>query len=308
MDDWIPHSYHRAKLLIVDDQALNIRILHHIFYESCDVFMATDGEQAIACCRAQLPDLVLLDVVMDGVDGHEVCRRLKNDPVTKTIPIIFITAQQEEADEVMGLELGAVDFITKPFNPTIVRARVRTQLMLKAQSDYLRSLALVDGLTGVANRRKFDEDLILAWRHACRSQTALALILVDVDYFKAFNDHYGHQAGDECLKAIALAISRSLRRPEDLVARYGGEEFVCILPDTDIAGALKIAGNIQSKVRLMSIEHTASLVAPIVSVSIGVGVQSPDVQASPAQLIEIADKQLYQAKNSGRDRISFPLD
>lgn len=306
MENWIPHSFNRPKLLIVDDQPLNIRILHQLFHNHCDVFMATDGEQAIAICQAQLPDLVLLDVVMDGIDGHEVCKQLKQDALTKAIPIIFITAQREEAAEVIGLELGAVDFITKPFNPTIVSARVRTHLTLKAQSDYLRSLALIDGLTGVANRRKFDDDLLAAWRQGCRTQTPVSLVLLDVDYFKPFNDYYGHQAGDMCLKAIAAAMSDAVRRPEDLVARYGGEEFACILPNTDLSGSLKIAENIQKRVRALGIEHASSPVAPTVSVSMGIALVLPDFDTRPDALITLADSNLYLAKNYGRDRI-FPL-
>jgi PleD family two-component response regulator len=206
METWLPHPHNRPKLLIVDDQSTNIRVLHELFREDCDVFMATSGEQAITVCQTQLPDLILLDVVMDDVDGHEVCRRLKADPVTQGIPIIFITAQQRDSDEALGLELGAVDFISKPINPIIVRARVRTHLTLKLQNDLLRSMALMDGLTGVANRRKFDEDISADWRQCFREQKPLSLILADVDYFKRYNDRYGHLAGDGCLKSVAQAL------------------------------------------------------------------------------------------------------
>jgi diguanylate cyclase (GGDEF)-like protein len=303
METWLPHSFNRPKLLIVDDQPTNIRVLHELFREDCDVFMATGGEQAISVCQTQLPDLILLDVVMEGMDGHEVCRRLKVDPMTQGIPIIFITAQHQESDEVLGLELGAVDFITKPINTTIVRARVRTHLTLKIQSDLLRSMALMDGLTGVANRRKFNEDILADWRLCFREQKPLSLILVDVDYFKRYNDHYGHPAGDGCLKSIAQALSEAVRRPYDLVARYGGEEFACVLPNTALSGAVEIAERMRERVRTLGIEHAASDVDRVVTISLGVATLTPTRDLEFQALIEAADKQLYEAKNAGRARV-----
>ncbi|MBK5418643.1 diguanylate cyclase [Pseudomonas sp. TH31] len=308
METWLPHSFNRPKLLIVDDQPTNIRVLHELFREDCDVFMATSGEQAISVCQSQLPDLILLDVVMEGMDGHEVCRRLKVDPVTQGIPIIFITAQQQESDEELGLGLGAVDFISKPINPTIVRARVRTHLTLKLQSDLLRSMALMDGLTGVANRRKFNEDILADWRLCFREQKPLSLILVDVDYFKRYNDQYGHQAGDGCLKSIAQALSETVRRPYDLVARYGGEEFACVLPNTVLSGAVEIAERMQERVRALGIEHSASDVDRVVTISLGVATLTPTGDLEFQALIEAADKQLYEAKSAGRARVcSSPM-
>ncbi|WP_256666097.1 diguanylate cyclase [Pseudomonas sp. B14-6] len=303
METWLPHSFNRPKLLIVDDQPTNIRVLHELFREDCDVFMATSGEQAISVCQAQLPDLILLDVIMEGMDGHEVCRRLKVDPMTQGIPIIFITAQQQESDEVLGLELGAVDFITKPINTTIVRARVRTHLTLKLQSDLLRSMALIDGLTGVANRRKFNEDILADWRQCFREQKPLSLILVDVDYFKRYNDRYGHQAGDDCLKSVAQTLSETVRRPYDLVARYGGEEFACVLPNTFLSGAVEIAERMQERVRTLGIEHSASDVDRVLTISLGVATLTPTGELGFEALIEAADKQLYEAKNAGRARV-----
>ena len=304
METWLPHSFKRPKLLIVDDQPTNIRVLHELFREDCDVFMATSGEQAIGVCQNQLPDLILLDVVMEGMDGHEVCRRLKVDPMTQGIPIIFITAQQQESDEVLGLELGAVDFISKPINPTIVRARVRTHLTLKLQNDLLRSMALMDGLTGVANRRKFDEEILADWRQCFREQKPLSLILVDVDYFKRYNDRYGHLAGDGCLKSVAQALSETVRRPYDLVARYGGEEFACVLPNTVLSGAVEIAERMQARVRTLGIEHSASDVDRVVTISLGVATLTPTGELGFEALIEAADKQLYEAKSGGRARVS----
>lgn len=305
MEAWLPLTHVRPKLLIVDDQPTNIRVLHELFREYCHVFMATNGEQAINLCQTQLPDLILLDVVMEGVDGHEVCRRLKADPLTRAIPIIFITAQQQDSDEVLGLELGAVDFISKPINAVIVRARVRTHLTLKLQSDLLRTLAMMDGLTGVANRRKFDEHLISDWRQCFREQKPLSLIMVDVDFFKRFNDRYGHQAGDACLRAVAQALAEAVRRPYDLVARYGGEEFACILPNTDLPGAIEIAEKMQARIRGLGIEHAASDVDRVVTISLGVASITPAGDLDWQQLITMADKQLYEAKIKGRARVCF---
>lgn len=238
----------KPTMLVVDDQPLNIRLIHELFNEEFEVFMATDGIKAVKKAQELLPDLVLLDVVMPNLDGFEVCRILKSNPVTSAIPVIFITGNFNEADEITGFEVGGSDFIHKPINPVITRARVKTQLALKQQSDRLRSIALTDGLTGVANRRSFDRELASLWRQAQRNQLPLSLIMLDVDYFKRYNDHYGHQAGDACLQQIAEAMQQPLNRPQDFVARYGGEEFACILPATDAAGARYIAEQLRREV------------------------------------------------------------
>lgn len=303
MQTWLEHFKVRPKLLVVDDQRINILVLNELFREDCDVFMATSGEQALQVCRAQLPDLVLLDVQMDGIDGYEVCRRLKADAETRDIPVIFITAQGGEADEVRGLQLGAVDFIAKPINPVIVRARVQTHLTLKLQSDILRSMALLDGLTGVANRRKFDEQLLRDWRQSQREQTSLSLILVDVDHFKRYNDHYGHQAGDAALQAVARVLTSTLRRPHDLLARYGGEEFVGVLPNTGLSEAVELAERMQAGVRALNLEHLGTPEAQVVTISLGVATVVARSDLAPQALVEAADQQLYAAKQAGRARV-----
>jgi len=303
MQTWLAHFKVRPKLLVVDDQRINILVLNELFREDCDVFMATSGEQALQVCRAQLPDLVLLDVQMDGIDGYEVCRRLKADAESRNIPVIFITAQGGEADEVRGLQLGAVDFIAKPINPVIVRARVQTHLTLKLQSDILRSMALLDGLTGVANRRKFDEQLLRDWRQSQREQTSLSLILVDVDHFKRYNDHYGHQAGDAALQAVARVLTSTLRRPHDLLARYGGEEFVGVLPNTGLSEAVELAERMKAGVRALNLEHSGSPEAQVVTISLGVATVVARSDLAPQALVEAADQQLYAAKQAGRARV-----
>jgi diguanylate cyclase (GGDEF)-like protein len=297
-----PMAGRRPRLLVVDDQPVNIQALYQAFAADHQVLMATSGEQALALCASQQPDLVLLDVVMPGLDGHEVCRRLQADAATRDIPVIFVTAHSDEEAETLGLELGAVDFISKPINPQVVRARVRTHLTLKAQSDLLRHWVYIDGLTGVHNRRHFDERLATEWARAARSGQPLSVVLLDVDLFKRYNDRHGHLAGDDCLRQVAAALQANLRRPADLVARYGGEEFVCLLPDTALAGAVKLAEQLGTAVQALHIEHGDSTVAPVVTVSLGVCTQDDHLPGSAADLLRAADAQLYRAKSEGRNR------
>jgi len=289
-------------VLIVDDQPINIQALYRIFSPDHRVLMATSGAKALTLCKEDPPDLVLLDVVMPEMDGHEVCARLKADEATRNIPVIFITSHTDADEETKGLELGAVDFIAKPVNPAVVRARVKTHLTLKAHADLLRQMVFIDGLTGVANRRCFDERLGTEWLRAARSALPLALLMLDVDHFKRFNDRYGHLAGDECLRRVALAIKDGLLRPGDLVARYGGEEFACILPGTDFEGALAVAAGIEQCVRGLQIEHADSDVSNVVTISIGVSMSLPERDGDPTRLLALADAQLYRAKHTGRGR------
>lgn len=292
----------KPRLLVVDDQPINIQVMNQIFAADHQVFMATSGLQAMAFCRAHPPDLVLLDIVMPVMDGFEVCAALKADADTCDIPVIFVTAHTEPAQETHGLALGAVDFITKPINPAVVRARVKTQLTLKFQSDLMHKLVFLDGLTGVFNRRYFDQQLAIETSRSVRARSALALIMLDVDFFKRFNDRYGHQAGDDCLRLIAQTLKESLRRPADLVARYGGEEFACILPDTGYADAMLMARELEQIVRQKQIPHADSNAAKVVTISLGVAGFSGVAPADAQGLLALADAQLYAAKHAGRAR------
>lgn len=301
------NGHPRPKMLIVDDQPLNIKMLNELFNDQFEIYMATEGEQALDRAGELLPDLILLDVMMPGIDGYEVCHKLKLDPVTSHIPVIFITGQLEEEDEVRGFLMGGADFIRKPINPTITRARVNTHLALKKQTDKLRNYALIDGLTGIANRRRFDEDIEIVWRESLRTVRPISMLMLDVDYFKLFNDRYGHQTGDSCLQSVATTIAASLQRPRDLVARYGGEEFACILPDTNSEGAVKVAEKILENVRALRIRHAASAVGDYLSVSIGAVTKVPRTEIGFEKLIEEADNQLYIAKERGRNQIAFSV-
>lgn len=295
----------KPRLLVVDDQPINIQALYQVFATDCQVLMATDGAKALSLCREQLPDLVLLDVQMPGMDGYEVCAQLKADPQLADLPVIFVTAHQDAEAETRGLTAGAVDFIAKPFNPAVVRARVRTHLVLKLQTDLLRQQAMLDGLTGLFNRRAFDERFEAEFRRARRSKTSLALMMVDVDFFKRYNDHYGHPAGDDCLRGVALALRCGVKRPGDLVCRYGGEEFACVLPETDAAGALHIADLLEQTVRSLATPHATSDIADVVTISVGVAVGMPGEEGSAESMIQLADRQLYLAKSLGRGRSSL---
>jgi diguanylate cyclase (GGDEF)-like protein len=308
MDVLLDSSHGKPKLLVVDDQPINIQVMHQIFGADFQVFMATSGAQALAICQANPPDLVLLDVVMPGMDGFEVCSQLKSNDATCNIPVIFVTAHTDAAQETHGLSLGAVDFIAKPVNPAVVRARVRTQLTLKFQSDLLRKLVFLDGLSGVFNRRYFDQQLVIEWARSTRSSSPLSVIMIDVDHFKLFNDRYGHQAGDDCLRLIAVTLKSSLRRPADLVARYGGEEFACILPDTAFDDALVLANELERRVRAQGIPHAESSVGGVVTVSIGLATRTVDSGGDASALVGLADAQLYCAKQTGRGRVcAMPL-
>jgi len=304
-----PYPATPLRILVVDDQAINVHAINEIFKDDYEVLMATDGLQAIKICNSQYPDLVLLDVIMPEMSGHEVCLQITNNPATEHIPIIFVTSQDQDIDESFAFEIGAVDFITKPINPVTVQARVKTHLALKLQNDFLRSIAHIDGLTGVFNRRRFDEDLELSWKQCLREQQPLSLILIDLDQFKRFNDHYGHVAGDACLRSIAQALKEMPHRPRDLFARYGGEEFGYILPNTPYSGALHCANRILEITHALQIEHLESDASDIMTISMGVATIQPTKELSPTYFIEQTDKALYQAKENGRDQfVSIDLN
>lgn len=294
----------KARLLVVDDQPIHLQVLYRALSADHQLFMATSGAQAMKVVREQNPDLVLLDVVMPDMDGFEVLRQLKGSLETASIPVIFVTAHGGDEIETQCLLAGAVDFISKPVNPSVVRARVKTHLTLKFQSDFLRDMAFLDGLTGVSNRRQFDERLPVEWGRALRNGSSLTLIMIDVDSFKSYNDHYGHQAGDDCLRQIAAVLKGALRRPADLLARYGGEEFVCLLPDTGFDDGMVMGQRLLGAVKSLAIPHHFSAAEPVVTISLGVATRESLSQDSRVSyLLSLADSQLYLAKHSGRAQV-----
>ena len=307
----------QPRILLVDDVPVNIKILSRILRENYKIFFTTVGKEVVDIAIAKKPDLILLDIMMPEMDGYDVCAKLKANVATAQIPVIFLTALDDQENETKGLEMGAVDYITKPINPAIVRARVSNHIRLRQEikerrhaeaelekaNQILRQLAALDGLTGIANRRAFDETMQREWLRCARDKLPLTLVLIDVDFFKQYNDTYGHQAGDEVLKQIAQVFSAGLYRPADSAARYGGEEFALILPDTDASGGMMIAEKMRAQVQALNIQAANSKVAAEVTISLGLVAAVPESSVLWATMLEIADKALYEAKQTGRNRI-----
>lgn len=289
----------RPLLLAVDDEPVNLRVIVDALGADYRVRTASSGAQALKIAAVEPPDLVLLDVKMPGMDGYEVCRRLKGDADMQDIPIVFVTTLSDEHHETRGLEAGAVDYIAKPVRSRVLRARVRAHLYVKGKQDRFAALSRVDALTGIANRRRFDEALRVEWRRNLRARSPLALVMCDIDRFKSFNDAHGHVAGDRCLRRVAHAIAEAMRRPSDLAARFGGEEFAALLSDTDRDGARRVAEAIREGVA----RSNRSVPEPAVTISCGVACVVPSVASTPASLLERADACLYGAKTSGRNRV-----
>ena len=312
-------------ILVVDDNPNNIKFLGNLLMtQEYEIGVALSGHDALTFTAEHLPDLILLDIMMPGLDGYQVCRKLKESSLTKDIPVIFITAKVEQEDIIKGLEIGAVDYIKKPFNTTELLIRIKTHLDLKFSrekleeevqkkaiiqkelervNNELQQLSNLDGLTKIANRRNFDNYLKKEAKIAKRENKTLSIIMCDVDHFKNYNDTYGHQMGDTCLQKIAAAISDACKRPGDLAARYGGEEFVVILPDTTPEGTLKIANAIKHNIEALQIPHSSSLVNPFVTISMGIATMPISDEKSTETLIFKSDKALYKAKHNGRNNI-----
>lgn len=291
------------KVLIVDDMPTNITMLVGALGDDYTLQVAINGEDALEAVAEDPPDIILLDVNMPLLSGMEVCRRLKARPDTSGIPIIFVTGLDEEEDELFGLSLGAADYVTRPYSIPILKARLQTHLKLKEYRDILELNTYQDALTGLPNRRRFDEFLAHHWALAQRGQAPLAIILIDIDHFKIYNDHFGHQTGDSCLKQVGQALWSIKRRTPDLVARYGGEEFVCVLPGTSEEGAMVVAEQLREAVAGMQLPHAPSSAIAHVTVSVGVSSRIVIQSELKSSLVEEADRALYKAKNAGRDRV-----
>lgn len=328
-------SNERANILIVDDRPENLISLKALLEdESVDIFTANSGEEALSIMIEKEFSLVLLDVQMPGMDGFEVASLMKGMKKTRNIPIIFVTAISKEKQYIFkGYEVGAIDYIYKPIDSVILKSKVHVFLELFKQKKLyqiqaselelrvkeleavkseleeanrlLAHLSSHDGLTGILNRRSFDEILEREWNRCFREKKLLSIILIDVDYFKKYNDIYGHIAGDNCLKMIAKIIAKTVQRPSDYVARYGGEEFVVVLPRTDAAGAMKVAEQIRLNIKELGIEHRGSSFSEI-TVSSGVAESSPYsdkiAENNIEEIIQRADRALYMAKSLGRNQ------
>jgi len=312
-------------ILLVDDDPGAIQLMARMLSTLGRLRFATSGAAALKLVQESPPDLILLDAEMPGMSGFDVCRAMQADPTLAHVPVIFVTSHSDAQSEVAGFELGAADFISKPISEPLVMARVKTQLRIKRLTDELRRLSTVDALTGVANRRQFDDSLAAEWQRARRSGDALCLLIVDVDHFKRFNDHYGHPAGDAALCAVAQALTGSTQRSNDVVSRFGGEEFALLLPCTTREGGRHVARNVVQAVAALHMPHEASPTARCVTVSVGMSCYDEDspcwIPASPdsrvmgsdqqrrseKDLLKAADEALYAAKAAGRAQ-AFWLD
>ena len=261
----------RPRILVVDDDPATLHRLGAVLKDMARLHVCTRPTDALPLALELGPDLVLLDVEMPELDGLELCARLKATPALADALVLFVTSRDDAGTEKRALDAGAIDFIHKTANPDVVRARVRNYLALKAQADRLREFARVDGLTGIANRGAFDGRLASELSRARRTGEPTALALCDVDHFKAYNDAYGHPAGDACFRSVAAALAAQARRPEDLAARLGGEEFALLLPGCDLAGAATIAARFVDAVRALQVPHARSATAPHVTVSVEIG-------------------------------------
>lgn len=330
---WRNMENYQMKILIVDDDRSNLEVLSHILKTSsadctADRFtkrymyiqddnaytesahlnyklcVAKSGHAALKKAIDEKPDLILLDIMMPDMSGFEVLIALKNADATRNIPVIFITGMDSVESEERGFSLGAVDYITKPFHSSLVKARVRTHLRIVEQIHTIEMLGLIDTLTNISNRRGFDNMIASEWGRAIREKKTISLLMIDIDNFKIFNDSYGHLQGDVVLQTIAKVLTKTLKRHSDFAARWGGEEFIVILPDTDMDGARMVADNIKANIetsKIQSINRTSPFFN--VTVSIGIASENPDINSMITDFIEQADKALYAAKKAGKNRV-----
>ncbi|MGB4430748.1 MAG: diguanylate cyclase [Limnochordia bacterium] len=293
----------RQRILIVEDVKLNAQILVNALKDTYDLRVAHNGVEALAMVREEMPDLILLDIIMPEMDGYEVCARLQSDPNTRDIPILFLTALEGDQNEAYGIELGAMDYIRKPFNVSIVKAKIRNHLELKRYKDILKRDSRIDGLTRIPNRRRFDEAYVEERDRVRRTKTPLAVLMIDLDRFKLYNDAYGHLQGDDVLRLVAQTLYHALHRPGDLVARWGGEEFGVLLPQTYLEGAVTVAERLRKAVWELEIPHESSPVAKVLTVSIGVAASKAGQPWSYDMLLQWADEAVYRAKAEGRNKV-----
>lgn len=293
----------RPIILIVDDEISNIEIMSAVLEDEYEVCFATSGEEALTVALAVLPDLILLDVLMPGIDGYEVCLRLKKERLLADIPVMFTTGLNDQDAEVRGLSAGAIDYVTKPIQPVILRARAANHIELKRLRDQLAQMAVTDALTGLSNRRHLEQTLERETAKLGNTGEWLSVIMLDIDFFKLFNDTFGHPAGDRCLAMVGAALTRAVHLSTDLAARYGGEEFVCVLPGRDQDAAKLVAKEIQSQIHSLSIPHPESSVSSYVTVSLGIASACCLSDMSGSHWMAHADRQLYLSKRAGRNEI-----
>ena len=299
-------EFKKPTILVVDDMTTTLLLLHDLLKDTYEVKIAKSGTKALEILESPNDiDLILLDIEMPDINGYEVCKILKNNEQTKNIPVIFVTARNSEEDEEYGLNLGAIDYITKPFNKAIVKLRIKNYLDLKIKNDMLEKLSMYDGLTNIRNRRFFDETFEKTFSEIKRDKKSLAVLMIDIDFFKPYNDNYGHGQGDETLRKVAKALEKTIKRASDFVARYGGEEFVILLKDINKDGVEAVANNLLNAVRELKITHEFSKIENYVTVSIGVSYYNSSSDITKLELLLKADETLYNVKNSGRNNFAI---
>ena len=288
----------KAVVLIVDDVRINLQTLAHILKDQYTVKVASGGAQALELAvQEPIPDLVLLDVGMPDISGYDVCRILREDSTTVNIPIIFVTGKDSIEEEEYGLSIGAVDYITKPIHPSIVKARVKTHITLKQQRDLLKSMAVRDQLTGLYNRHYLVDMMTRMVSEAKRHQQPLCVVMVDIDHFKEVNDSFGHLEGDKVLQKIAKILQNGARK-EDIVARFGGEEMVLVLNNCPLEEAAIKAEKLRKEIELSEPEGIT------IRASFGVA-QMSALNDTCEKLVKSADDALYEAKAKGRNRVEI---
>ncbi len=297
-----------CRILIVEDDAANLQVIANCLADDYQLSIAKTRKKTMELLSQKEFDLLLLDIKLPDGNGFDICSKIKSSNLPyREISIIFMTALDTPEDEAMGLKLGACDYIQKPINCTVLKARVDIQAQLIRKTKLLERLANLDGLTEIPNRRAFDNQLNVEWNRAKRKKQSIALAMLDIDYFKQFNDYYGHLMGDVCLKKLAWSLSQSFQRASDFSARYGGEEFAIILPDTALEDADKILKLALKQFINLGLEHKNSKVSDTVTFSAGLVLAFPDESISCTDLIEAADKLLYRAKSQGRNQICSSL-
>jgi len=299
-------EFKKPTILVVDDMTTTLLLLHDLLKDTYEVKIAKSGTKALEILESPNDiDLILLDVEMPDINGYDVCKRIKNNETIKNIPIIFVTGRTSQEDEEYGLNLGAIDYITKPFNKAIVKLRIKNYLNLKIKNDMLEKLSMYDGLTNIRNRRYFDETFEKTFSEIKRDKKSLAVLMIDIDFFKPYNDNYGHGQGDETLRKVAKALEKTIKRASDFVARYGGEEFVILLKDINKDGVEAVANNLLNAIRELKITHEFSKIENYVTVSIGVSYYNSSSDITKLELLLKADEALYNVKNSGRNNFAI---
>lgn len=320
---------YKIRVFLVDDQAMIAEAVRRaLVAEDLDFHFCQDPTEAVRIALELKPTVILQDLIMPEIDGLTMVRFYRANPVLAPVPIIVLSTKEEPEIKSKAFAYGANDYLVKLPDKIELIARIRyhsrayiaqkerdevfralekSQRELAEANQILQRLSSLDGLTGIPNRRRFDEVLKAEWQRAIRHSTSLSLIMLDIDFFKLYNDRYGHQGGDECLKRVGGILEGSARRDSDLAARYGGEEFAVILPETGMQGAMDVAETVRTNIERQNIPHESSRVSDHVTVSMGVATWVPERGSEPDELISRADQALYKAKESGRNQVKCSM-